>query len=124
MNCGKIRGSHMDAISSIGEKLNRRLWTVWDLGRWIASLSRSVGFAIESRRRNNCILAMRRPKPTQPLDERPTRRDLFLYHLSELERAIERGGIEWDELSAKAAQLRLAKLFMVIMNAAAGTKDH
>ena len=67
---------------------------------------------------------MRRSKPTEPLDERPTRRDLFLYHLSELERAIERGGIEWDELSAKAAQLRLAKLFMVLMNAAAGTKGH
>jgi hypothetical protein len=65
---------------------------------------------------------MRRPKPTQRFDERPTRRDLFLFHLSELEQAIERG-IEWDEQSAKAAQLRLAKLFMVVMNAAAGTKD-
>ena len=67
---------------------------------------------------------MRGPKPTQPLDERPTRRDVFLYHLSELEQAIERGGIEWDEQSAKAAQLRLAKLFMVIMNTAAVTKGH
>jgi hypothetical protein len=67
--------------------------------------------------------AMRRPKPTQRLDERPTRRDLFFYHLSELEQAIERG-IEWDERSAKAAQLRLAKLFMVVMNAATETKNH
>jgi hypothetical protein len=33
----------------------------------------------------------------------PTRLDNFMYLLSELERAIERGGIEWDAASALAA---------------------
>ena len=67
---------------------------------------------------------MKKRKSAQRSDGRSTRRDLFFFHLSELEQAIEPGGIEWDEQSGKAAQLRLAKLFMVIMNAAAGTKGH
>jgi hypothetical protein len=59
---------------------------------------------------------MRKRRSAQRSDERPTRRDLFFFHLSELEQVIERGGIEWDE------QLRLAQLFTAVMNAAAGTK--
>ena len=57
-------------------------------------------------------------------DEWPSRRDLFFFYLSELEQMIERGEAAWDAQSAKAAQRRLAKLFMVLPNPATGTQDH
>jgi hypothetical protein len=69
-------------------------------------------------------VAMRTPKSVPPSDERPTRRDLFFFYLSELEQMIERGEVEWDAQSAKAAQHRLAKLFMVLPNPATGTEGY
>jgi hypothetical protein len=41
--------------------------------------------------------------PPKAPNEPPARLDNFMYLLSELERAIERGGIEWDAASALAA---------------------
>ena len=67
---------------------------------------------------------MRGPQCAPHSDEWPTRRDLFFFYLSELEQMIERGEVEWDARSAKAAQLRLAKLFMVLPNPATETEGH
>ena len=67
---------------------------------------------------------MRRSKSAPHSDEWPTRRDLFFFYLSEHEQMIERGEVEWDAQSAKAAQLRLAKLFMVLLNPATETEGH
>ena len=69
-------------------------------------------------------MAMRKRRSAQRSDEPPSRRDLFFFHLSELEQMIERGRHRVDEQSAKAAQRRLAQLFMTVMNAAAETKGH
>jgi len=69
-------------------------------------------------------VAMRTPKSVPPSDEWPTRRDQFFFYLSELEQMIERGEVEWDAQSAKAAQHRLAKLFMILPNPATWTEDH
>ena len=44
----------------------------------------------------------------------PTRLDNFMYLLSELERAVELGGIEWDAASALAAQQRLDRLAAIV----------
>ena len=67
---------------------------------------------------------MRRTKPAPDSDEWPTRRDLFFFYLSELEQMIVRGEVEWDAQSAKAAQVRLAKLFMVLPNPTTETEGH
>jgi hypothetical protein len=47
-----------------------------------------------------------------------------MYLLSELERAIERGGIEWDAASALAAQRRLDRLAAIVQQIAAGFRRH
>jgi hypothetical protein len=70
------------------------------------------------------VVAMRSPKSAPHSDEWPTRRDLFFFYLSELEQMIERGEVEWDAQSAEAAQLRLAKLFMVLPDPVIGTEAH
>jgi len=70
------------------------------------------------------VVATKRSKSAPHLDEWPTRRDLFFFYLSELEQMIERGEVEWDAQSAKAAQHRLAKLFMILPNPATWTEDH
>jgi len=57
--------------------------------------------------------------PKEP-NGRPTRLDNFMYLLSELERAVELGGIEWDAASALAAQQRLDRLAAIVQQIAAG----
>jgi hypothetical protein len=54
----------------------------------------------------------------------PTRLDNFMYLLSELERAVELGGIEWDAASALAAQQRLDRLAAIVQQIAAGFRRH
>jgi len=54
----------------------------------------------------------------------PTRLDNFMYLLSELERAVELGGIEWDAASALAAQQRLYRLAAIVQQIAAGVRRH
>ena len=46
------------------------------------------------------------------LKEPPTPYENFLYLLTELERALERGAIDWPPGAAKAAQRRIARLFV------------
>jgi len=70
------------------------------------------------------VVATKRSKSAPHSDEWPSRRDLFFFYLSELEQMIERGEVEWDAQSAKAAQHRLAKLFMVLPNPATWTEGH
>jgi hypothetical protein len=53
-----------------------------------------------------------------------TRRENIHYLLTELERAIERGGIEWDATSALAAQKRLDRLAAIVQQIAAGFRRH
>jgi hypothetical protein len=58
-------------------------------------------------------------KPIGPL----TRLHNFMYVLSELERAVELGGIEWDAASADVAQRRLDRL-AAVQRIAAGFRHH
>jgi len=53
----------------------------------------------------------------------PTRLDNFMYLLSELEGAVELGGIEWDVASADVAQRRLDRLAAIVQQIAAGFTD-
>ena len=53
-----------------------------------------------------------------------TRLHNFMYILSELERAVELGGIEWDAASALAAQQRLDRLAAIVQQIAAGFRRH
>jgi hypothetical protein len=53
MNCGRIRESHMDAISSIGARPSKRSWTVWDLPRWLAPQVQSLCLVVEERNGSN-----------------------------------------------------------------------
>jgi hypothetical protein len=59
-------------------------------------------------------------EPTGPL----MRLQNFMYILSELERAVELGGIEWDAASALAAQQRLDRLAAIVQQIAAGFRRH
>jgi hypothetical protein len=52
---------------------------------------------------------MRKRKPGRAA--RATAYDNFLFHLMEMEAAIERGGIGWTAETADAAQRRLANVF-------------
>jgi hypothetical protein len=54
----------------------------------------------------------------------PTRLDNLMYLLSELERVVELGGIEWDADSALAAQQRLDRLAAIVQQIAAGFRRH
>ena len=47
-----------------------------------------------------------------------------MYLLSELERVVELGGIEWDADSALAAQQRLDRLAAIVQQIAAGFRRH
>jgi hypothetical protein len=59
-------------------------------------------------------------EPTGPL----TRLHDFMYILSELERAVELGGIEWDAASADVAQRSLDRLAAIMQRIAAGFRHH
>jgi hypothetical protein len=54
----------------------------------------------------------------------PTRLDNFMYLLSELEGAVELGGIEWDVASVDVAQRRLDRLAAIVQQIAAGFRRH
>lgn len=63
----------------------------------------------------------------EPPDEpagAPTPRDEFLYHLTELEKAVERSIIEWDVVAALAAQRRLDRLAAIVRRIAAEIRSH
>jgi hypothetical protein len=53
-----------------------------------------------------------------------TRLHNFMYILSELERAVELGGIEWDAASVDMAQRRLDRLAAIMQRIAAGFRHH
>ena len=48
----------------------------------------------------------------------------FLYLLSELEQAVERGTIKWDAAAALSAQQRLDRLAAILRRIAAEARDH
>jgi hypothetical protein len=54
----------------------------------------------------------------------PTHPENFLYLLGELERAVERGVIEWNAESALAAKHRLDRLAAMVRRIAAGIRKH
>jgi hypothetical protein len=50
------------------------------------------------------------PKNKTEADRFPTRYEYFLYLLFELERAVERGGIDWPAAESAGIRARLARI--------------
>jgi len=65
----------------------------------------------------------KRPSDPNSLDT-PMASENFLYLLSELEQAVERGTIKWDAAAALSAQQRLDRLAAILRRIAAEARDH
>lgn len=54
----------------------------------------------------------------------PTPDETILYHLAEIEHAVESGAIKWDAAAALSAQRRLDRLAAMLRRIAAEARDH